>query len=297
MLDKKPTVSLPSAREVLRTKVGDCNEHTALYVAMARSVGLPARIAVGLAYSRGAFYYHAWPEVYIDEGRGRGLWLPVDPTFNQFPADATHVRMTRGGLDRQAAILPLIGHLKMDIIDLELAPNSTPILVGRGSLDAGPVPAPVPGPRRHDLLDEPRLARPMIAITDLVKRYGTFTAVDGVSLDVEPGEIHGFLGPNGAGKTTTIRMIAGLLKPTSGTILVNNHDLATRAGAGQGVARLHSRSPVHLREADGRGVPALPRRALRPGRGHGDRPGAGRCSRSSSWGAGRTSWSRASRTA
>ena len=79
MLDKKPTVSLPSAREVLRTKVGDCNEHTALYVAMARSVGLPARIAVGLAYSRGAFYYHAWPEVYIDEGRGRGLWLPVDP--------------------------------------------------------------------------------------------------------------------------------------------------------------------------------------------------------------------------
>ena len=66
----------------------------------------------------------------------------------------------------------------------------------------------------------------MIAIHDLVKRYGTFTAVDGVSLDVAPGEIHGFLGPNGAGKTTTIRMIAGLLKPTSGRILVNDHDLA-----------------------------------------------------------------------
>jgi hypothetical protein len=144
MLDKKPTVSLPSAREVLRTKVGDCNEHTALYVAMARAVGIPARIAVGLAYSRGAFYYHAWPEVYIDEGRGRGLWLPVDPTFNQFPADATHVRMTRGGLERQAAILPLIGHLKMDIIDLELRPNSTPILVGRGSIDAGPMSLPFP---------------------------------------------------------------------------------------------------------------------------------------------------------
>ena len=144
MLDKKPTVSLPSAREVLRTKVGDCNEHTALYVAMARAVGIPARIAVGLAYSRGAFYYHAWPEVYIDEGRGRGLWLPVDPTFNQFPADATHVRMTRGGLDRQAAILPLVGHINMNIIDLELAPNSTPILVGRGSIDAGPLSVPFP---------------------------------------------------------------------------------------------------------------------------------------------------------
>jgi ABC-2 type transport system ATP-binding protein len=66
----------------------------------------------------------------------------------------------------------------------------------------------------------------MIAIENLVKRYGTFTAVDGITLDVQPGEIHGFLGPNGAGKTTTIRMIAGLLKPTSGRILVNGHDLA-----------------------------------------------------------------------
>ena len=66
----------------------------------------------------------------------------------------------------------------------------------------------------------------MIVIQDLVKRYGSFTAVDGVSLDVARGEIHGFLGPNGAGKTTTIRMIAGLLKPTAGSILVNGHDLA-----------------------------------------------------------------------
>jgi ABC-2 type transport system ATP-binding protein len=66
----------------------------------------------------------------------------------------------------------------------------------------------------------------MIAVTGLVKRYGTFTAVDGVSLDVKPGQIHGFLGPNGAGKTTTIRMIAGLLKPTAGHIWVNGHDLA-----------------------------------------------------------------------
>jgi ABC-2 type transport system ATP-binding protein len=67
----------------------------------------------------------------------------------------------------------------------------------------------------------------MIAIQDLVKQYGKFTAVDGVSLDVSAGEIHGFLGPNGAGKTTTLRMIAGLLKPTSGRVLVNGHDVAT----------------------------------------------------------------------
>lgn len=130
LLEKKPTVSLPSAREVLRTKVGDCNEHTALYVAMARAVGIPARVAVGLAFARGAFYYHAWPEVYLAEGAGRGFWLPVDPTFNQFPADATHLRLARGGLDQQAAILPLIGRLKMTVLDLEVTPGSTPILIG-----------------------------------------------------------------------------------------------------------------------------------------------------------------------
>jgi ABC-2 type transport system ATP-binding protein len=66
----------------------------------------------------------------------------------------------------------------------------------------------------------------VIAIHDLVKQYGAFTAVDGVSLEVGDGEIHGFLGPNGAGKTTTIRIVAGLLKPTSGRVLIGGHDLA-----------------------------------------------------------------------
>jgi ABC-2 type transport system ATP-binding protein len=66
----------------------------------------------------------------------------------------------------------------------------------------------------------------MIAIENLVKRYGKFTAVDGISLDVKPGEIHGFLGPNGAGKTTTLRMISGLLQPSEGRIVVNGFDLA-----------------------------------------------------------------------
>jgi ABC-2 type transport system ATP-binding protein len=66
----------------------------------------------------------------------------------------------------------------------------------------------------------------MIQIENLVKRYGKFTAVDDVSLHVPAGEIHGFLGPNGAGKTTTIRMIAGLLKPSAGRVLVAGHDMA-----------------------------------------------------------------------
>ena len=116
--------------EVLRTKIGDCNEHTALYVAMARALGIPARISVGLVYVRGAFYYHAWPEVYLPEGQDRGLWLPVDPTFNQFPADGMHLRLARGGLEKQAAILPLIGQVQLTVLDVEFAPGSVPILVG-----------------------------------------------------------------------------------------------------------------------------------------------------------------------
>jgi transglutaminase-like putative cysteine protease len=152
LLDKKPTVSLPSAREVLRTRVGDCNEHTVLYVAMARALGIPARIAVGLVYIHGAFYYHAWPEVYLEEtgaggsgpGARRGLWLPVDPTLNQFPADATHLRLARGGLDKQTVILPLMGKLTMDVLDVELAPNTTRILVGKQPLDLGALAIPIP---------------------------------------------------------------------------------------------------------------------------------------------------------
>jgi transglutaminase-like putative cysteine protease len=147
MLEKKPTVSLPSAREVLRTRVGDCNEHTALYVAMARALGIPARIAVGLVHLHGAFYYHAWAEVYLaGPEAGQGLWLPVDPTLNEFPADATHIRLARGGLDRQAAILPALGQLQITIVEMEQKPGFTPILVGRA--DGGFAPIDLPFQRR-----------------------------------------------------------------------------------------------------------------------------------------------------
>ncbi|MDQ3170400.1 MAG: transglutaminase-like domain-containing protein [Acidobacteriota bacterium] len=143
LLEKKPTVSIPSAREVLRTKIGDCNEHTALFVAMARASGIPSRVAVGLVYLHGAFFYHAWPEVYLTEAGG-GLWLPVDPTLNQFPADATHLRIARGGLDKQTVVLPLIGQLRIAVTDLELAPGSIPILVGQTVTNGTPVPIQTP---------------------------------------------------------------------------------------------------------------------------------------------------------
>jgi ABC-2 type transport system ATP-binding protein len=71
----------------------------------------------------------------------------------------------------------------------------------------------------------------VVEATELTRRFGTFTAVDGVSFDVAEGEIFGFLGPNGAGKTTTIRMLTGLLPPTSGAARVAGHDASAGSAA------------------------------------------------------------------
>jgi hypothetical protein len=107
---REPAVTVPSAVQVLETRRGDCNEHTALYVALARAVGLPARTAAGLVYLNGRFYYHAWPEVYL------GDWVAVDPMFDQFPADAAHLRFAIGGLARQVELVRLVGRLKLEVL-------------------------------------------------------------------------------------------------------------------------------------------------------------------------------------
>jgi transglutaminase-like putative cysteine protease len=110
LLEKEITISVPSAVQVLESRRGDCNEHTVLYVALARALGLPARTAVGLVYLNGSFYYHAWPEVWLDE------WVAVDPTFGQAPADAAHLRFAVGGLAQQVEIARLIGRLNIEVI-------------------------------------------------------------------------------------------------------------------------------------------------------------------------------------
>ena len=68
----------------------------------------------------------------------------------------------------------------------------------------------------------------MIRIRNLVKKYGSLTAVDGLTLDIHENEVFGLLGSNGAGKTTTIHMLATLLKPTSGTATVNGYDIVSQ---------------------------------------------------------------------
>jgi hypothetical protein len=110
-LGKDITIGVPSAVQTLAARNGDCNEHTQLYLALARAAGIPARGAAGLARVGRKFYYHAWPEVYL------GRWVAVDPTFGEFPADAGHLRFVTGGLGRQVELLRLIGTLGIDVVE------------------------------------------------------------------------------------------------------------------------------------------------------------------------------------
>jgi transglutaminase-like putative cysteine protease len=120
MLEKKVTFSVPSAIQVLEAGQGDCNEHTVLFVALARSLGLPARTAVGLVYVNGGFFYHAWPEVWLGE------WVAVDPTLGQHPADAAHLRFVVGGLAQQVEIVRLIGRLQIDVLGADHVTSGRP---------------------------------------------------------------------------------------------------------------------------------------------------------------------------
>jgi hypothetical protein len=109
-VERRSTAALPSAVQVLAARVGDCNEHAVLFVALARAAGLPARTAAGLVLAGGRFYYHAWAEVYL------GDWVAVDPMLDEFPAGAAHVRFSIGGLARQAELVRLIGRIKLEVL-------------------------------------------------------------------------------------------------------------------------------------------------------------------------------------
>ena len=110
-LDKKPVLSIPDAVSTLRSKVGDCNEHAALFAALSRSVSIPTRVVAGVTYHEGTFYYHAWNEVCLD-----GKWISLDTTKNQFPADLTHIKFVQGETNEQIKIGALLGKLKIEVL-------------------------------------------------------------------------------------------------------------------------------------------------------------------------------------
>jgi len=114
-------VSVPSAVEVLQKRKGACKEHTVLYVALARALGLPARPVSGIVYMdevvNPGFYYHAWVEVWLPGADSQGRWTAVDPTFNQFPADATHIKLKVGELREMIQLMQVIGRLRVEVED------------------------------------------------------------------------------------------------------------------------------------------------------------------------------------
>jgi len=110
-IDKRPVIGLPDALATLHSRTGDCNEHAALFAALARGSGIPTRIVAGVTLHQERFYYHAWNEVCID-----GRWMSLDTTKNQIPADLTHIRLVSGDLEEQVRIGALLGKLRIEIV-------------------------------------------------------------------------------------------------------------------------------------------------------------------------------------
>ncbi len=111
-LEKRPSVTLPTALEVLHQGYGDCNEHSVLFAALARAAGIPTRITVGLVYQGDAYYYHAWDAVYL-----HGQWVFVDPVMGEFPASIGHILLKIGGIEEQTRLLPIVGVLRIRVLD------------------------------------------------------------------------------------------------------------------------------------------------------------------------------------
>ncbi len=110
-IKKSPTFSIPYAKEVLKNKVGDCNEHAVLFAALARAIGVPTKVVVGIVYVDGAFYYHAWNEYYW------GKWVACDPTFGQYLADATHIKLEEGTLLDFIKVIKLVGQVDITVLE------------------------------------------------------------------------------------------------------------------------------------------------------------------------------------
>lgn len=110
-INKTYSPGIPVASSVLLNRRGDCNEHTTLFIALARAAGIPAEMCTGLVYLKDGFYYHAWPKVFIGS-----TWVHIDPTFGQTIADATHFELISGGFAAQTQLATTIGKIEIEII-------------------------------------------------------------------------------------------------------------------------------------------------------------------------------------
>lgn len=98
-----------SASDVLKSKMGVCRDYAVLFAAMARSVGIPAKVVSGLVYLNDGFYYHAWVECYV------GKWVAFDATQESDFVDATHIKLAEGDATTMFALAKVIGNLGAEI--------------------------------------------------------------------------------------------------------------------------------------------------------------------------------------
>ncbi len=111
-LEKRAVVSLGSAIDILDGMAGDCSEHTTLYTALSRSLGIPTKMNIGIVYLQGRYLYHAWPSVYLD-----GNWISVDPSLGQHRADATHIALMEGDFSQITQLVPILGKISIKILE------------------------------------------------------------------------------------------------------------------------------------------------------------------------------------
>ncbi len=115
--DKNLKIGFGSALQTLESLEGDCTEHTVLMIAMARAVGIPARVCAGLVFQHDAFYYHFWPEVYV------GKWVAMEPTLGQVQADATHIQLAGSELESNSmlefgeGVMRTLNQLEIEILE------------------------------------------------------------------------------------------------------------------------------------------------------------------------------------
>ncbi len=115
--DKNLQTGFGSSLQTLNSLEGDCTEHTVLFIALARSIGIPSRICAGIVFQRDAFYYHFWPEVYAGE------WIAMEPTLGQLQADANHIQLAGSTLESDSmleygeGILRTLNQLEIEVIE------------------------------------------------------------------------------------------------------------------------------------------------------------------------------------
>ncbi len=111
-INKQPTARIPTAMDAYKLRIGESLEHTVLYTAMARTIGIPARMAAGLAPIRGLFFFHTWPEVWI------GRWVAVDPTRGEWPASAARIRFVTGDMEDLVSFTEIINQIEIEVLEV-----------------------------------------------------------------------------------------------------------------------------------------------------------------------------------